>query len=76
MEADARKALKELHTQSINRTAYIRFQEKKIIKFINYSDNEIFRRAVQLGMKVLNLTDKSATLQALTQVAYYNANKF
>lgn len=72
MEADIRTAIKELH----KRTAYIQYQKKVVKKPITYSDSTIANRARELGMKILNITQRSVTLLALSQNAYYKANQF
>jgi hypothetical protein len=72
MESDIRAAVKELH----KRTAYIQYQKKVIKKPINYSDSTIANRARELGMKILSITQRSVTLLALSQNAYYKANQF
>lgn len=71
MEADIRATVKELH-----RTAYIKYQKKVVKKPITYSDNNIIRRANELGMKILSITQRSVTLLALSQSAYYKAEQF
>jgi hypothetical protein len=72
MESDIRTAVKELH----KRTAYIQYQKKVIKKPITYSDSTIANRARELGMKILSITQRSVTLLALSQNAYYKANQF
>ena len=72
METDIRAAVNKLH----KRTAYIKY-EKKVIKVpITYSDSNIIRRARELGMRILSITQRSVTLLALSQNAYYKANQF
>jgi hypothetical protein len=71
MEADIRVVVNKLH-----RNAYIKYEKRVIKKPITYSDDTIANRARELGMKIISITQRSVTLLALSQNAYYKANQF
>lgn len=76
LELSLQSALNRIHTHTQTRQAFIKHGNRCIKKTVQYSDSAIYKRANELGLKVLSITNRSVTLAADSIPCYYEAGGF
>ena len=76
LERSMQSTLTRIQNTPQSRQAFIKHGNRCIKKTIQYSDSAIYKRANELGLKVLSITNRSVTLAADSIPCYYEAGGF